>query len=109
MALEDDVEKALLDAGNELKKDLWQPADLVLITARAKDLVGLNAKAEAAQDANIKAQYRAAANSVVDHVKLLALLRMQVAENDILEALGRLFMRVVIPALAALLTSLFRL
>lgn len=107
MALIDDVRRALEDAGKQLKKDLWRPEDMTLLASRAQDLVGLNLKAEQATDPNKKAQYQYAAQSVVEHVKLLALLRMQVAQNDVLDALGRFFMNIVIPALAKFLKALF--
>jgi hypothetical protein len=107
MSLEDQVKQALVDAGNQLKASLWRPEDQALLTARAKDLVGLQAKAAAEQDPGKRQQYRLAAESVVDHVKLLALLRMQVLQNEVPDALGRFFMKVVIPALAALLKALF--
>jgi hypothetical protein len=61
MAIEDDVKQALIDAGNELKQGVWQPNDLVLLASRARDLVGLNAKADAETDPAKKAQYKAAA------------------------------------------------
>lgn len=107
MALLDDVTQALVDAGNQLKKDIWQPGDMALLAARAQDLVGLNNKADQATDPGKRTQYRLAAQSVVEHVKLLALLRIQVVQTDIIDALGRFFMKVVIPALASLLKALF--
>jgi hypothetical protein len=105
MALEDEVKKALIDAGNELKKDLWHPEDLELLAARARDLVGLDRKASEESDPAKKAQYKMAAGMVLDHVKLLALLRMQVARKDIETALGNFFMKTVLPALGALLKA----
>lgn len=107
MALQDDVLASLRDAGEQLKKDLWRPADLKLLQQRAADLVGLNAKAAAATDPQKKQQYKLAADMVLEHVKLLALIRMQVTEQHVLDALGKLFMNIVLPALANLLVSLF--
>jgi hypothetical protein len=107
MALEDDVKQAFMDAGDQLKKDLWLPADGPLLLARAQDLVAFNSKAAAATDPAIKSQYQAAARGVVDHVKLLALVRMQTLQADVMDALGRFFLNVLLPALAKLLVALF--
>lgn len=107
MSIQADVEKALLDAGEQLKKDLWRPEDKQFIANRAKDLVGLNAKAAAATDAATKRQYQLAAAAVVDHVKLQALLRLQVTQDHLLDALGRFFLNVALPALGKILKALF--
>lgn len=105
MATQAEVEAVFVNAGKQLKADLWRPDDLKLIASRAKDLVGLDAKAKAAQDPALKRQYQLAAEGVVEHVKLLALLRMQVAQDHLLDALGRFFMNIVIPALGKLIKS----
>jgi hypothetical protein len=106
MALEDEVEKALRDAGAVLKADLWQPSDAAFLKARATDLVGLNRKADTATDPMKKRAYVAAARDVVNHVRLLAVIRMEVAAHHVLDALGRFFVEKVVPALLALLPSL---
>jgi hypothetical protein len=106
MALETAVKEALIVAGTQLKKDLWRDEDLKLIAAKAKDLVGLYAKHEGTSDKKKKRQYALAAMSVVDHVKLLALLRMQVAQNHVLEALGKFFLEKALPALAKVLMGM---
>ncbi len=106
MALIDAVEQALLNAGTQLKADLWRKEDLQLIAAKARDLVGLHTKAVATKDKKKKRQYELAALSVVDHVKLLALLRMQVAQQHVVDVLGKFFLEKVLPALAKLLTGL---
>jgi hypothetical protein len=105
MAVKDYVKKALIDAGNQLRKDLWRPQDLVLLEARAGDLVGLNAKAEATTDAAKKEQYKLAAQGVLEHVKLLALVRVQVAQDHLVDALGKFFMNVALPTLVKLLPA----
>lgn len=107
MTLEAEVQQALRDAGEQLKKDLWRPEDLTLLAGRAKDLVGLNVKAASATDPAKKKQYKLAAEMVIEHVKLLALIRMQVTQQHVLDALGKFFMNVVVPALGKLLISLF--
>jgi hypothetical protein len=105
MALNNDVTKTLVDAGNQLKKDLWRPQDLVLLQARAADLIGLNAKAAATTDASKKEQYKLAAKGVLEHVKLLALLRVQVTQDHLLDALGKFFLTVALPTLVKLLPA----
>jgi hypothetical protein len=40
MALEDDVEKALREAGAALKDDLWHATDTAFLKARARDFGG---------------------------------------------------------------------
>lgn len=107
MALIDDVKKALKDAGEQLKDDLWEKEDAAFLAARAKDLVGLDAKALAAPNAKKKAEYASAARSVINHVTMRAMVRMQIAAKHILVAMERFFNNVVIPALSALLKSLF--
>ncbi len=108
MALQQDVEKALSDAGKQLRKDLWSKDDLVVLAQRAKDLVGLELKAKNAPDATKKEQYQLSARLVVQHVQLLALTRMNVAEKDGLDALGRFFTTVLLPELVKLLPALFK-
>jgi hypothetical protein len=97
---------ALVAAGQKLKDDLWTDGDRGFLAARAKDLVGLNAKAAEATSAAKKAAYQAAARDVVDHVKLLALIRMQVAQEHALDALGRFFLDTALPALLKILPAL---
>lgn len=106
MALEDDVEKALRDAGAELKQDLWHDSDKAFLKARARDLMGLNGKASAATDENKKRAYLAAARDVVNHVRLVAMIRMEVAARHVLDALGRFFLEKVIPAVVKVLPAL---
>jgi len=109
MSLEDDVKQALRDAGEQLKKDLWQPNDEAFLAARATDLVGLNAKALAATDPAKKKAYQAAAKDVVNHVQLLAVIRMEAGAAHIVDALGKFFMDKVLPALIKLLPVLISL
>jgi hypothetical protein len=106
MALSDDVENALREAGHALKGDLWRETDGAFLKARAKDLVGLATKAQAASDPQQKRAYVAAARDVVNHVKLLAVIRMETAAAHVLDALGRFFMEKIVPALATLLPAL---
>ena len=105
-----DLEKGALDAltraGLELKSDLWTDADKAFLKARARDLVGLGAKAAAATSPKKKAAYKAAALDVMDHVKVVALIRMQVTQQHVLDALGRFFMEQLLPALLKLLPAL---
>jgi hypothetical protein len=106
MALNELVEQALVLAGAQLKKDLWEPEDLKLLARRSKDLVGLYEKMKATKDKRKRRQYELAAMTVVDHIKLLALLRMQVAEKHVTEALGRFFLEKALPVLAKILVGL---
>jgi hypothetical protein len=106
MALVDDVQGALRDAGAALKGDLWKSADAAFLAARAKDLAGLQTKANAEQDPMKKAAYVAAARDVVNHVKLLAVIRMEVTAQHVVEALGNFFVAKVVPALIKLLPAL---
>jgi hypothetical protein len=104
--LEDDVKQALKAAGQQLKADLWHPNDEAFLAARAKDLVGLQKKAhESTTDAKRKA-YLAAAKDVLNHVKLLAVIRMETAAAHVTDALGRFFLDKVVPALVKLLPAL---
>jgi hypothetical protein len=106
MALEDDVKQALKAAGEQLKKDLWHPDDDKFLTARARDLVGLQRKAQATTDPNKKKAYEGAALDTVQAVKMLALIRMEAGAAHIVDALGRFFMDKVVPLLVKLLPTI---
>ena len=106
MALEDDVMQALKEAGEQLKKDIWHPGDEKFLAARARDLAGLQRKAQAATDPNKKKAYTAAAHDTVQSVKMLALIRMEAGAAHIGDALGRFFMEKVLPALIKLLPAI---
>ena len=107
MSLQDEVFDALRDAGLELKEDLWSAKDKEVLAQRAKDLVGLHVKALAADDPGKKEQYRLAARLVVQHVQLIALTRLHVAGEDLVEIIKKFFTRVLLPALLRLLPALF--
>lgn len=109
MALEDDVEKALRDAGTQLKADLWQESDTPFLQARARDLIGLNVKAARAIDPIKKRAYLAAARDVVGHVRLMAMIRMEVAAANLLDELSRFFMDRLLPLIRAILPALAQL
>jgi hypothetical protein len=109
MALLDDVKTALEGAGVQLKADLWRPSDRAFLEARARDLVGLAQKAAAATDAKDaakRAAYVAAAKDTVNHVKLLAMIRMETAQSHVIDALERFFLASVLPALIKALPAL---
>lgn len=98
---------AFVKAGEELKSDLWRPDDVAFLRQRAQDLVGLNLKASLATEQLRRVQYQAAAMAVVDHVKLLALVRMQVAQDHVVGALERFFLKTLLPMLGGVLGALF--
>ncbi|MBX3190086.1 MAG: hypothetical protein KF819_23875 [Labilithrix sp.] len=100
------VTTTLRDAGKQLKADLWKAEDEAFLKARAADLIGLNAKAAAADTEAKKKAYLAAAADTVNHVKLMALIRMEVATQNILDTLGKFFLDKVVPALLGLLPKL---
>ncbi|HEY5958818.1 MAG TPA: hypothetical protein VIV60_19790 [Polyangiaceae bacterium] len=106
MSLQDDVLQALKSAGKELKQDLWHVEDEPFLAARAKDLMGLAMKAEAAKDPNLRVAYVAAARDVVHHVKLLAMMRMEVGASHVVEALGKFFLNTLVPILIKCLPAL---
>lgn len=107
MPSEEEVKQALRDAGTQLKNDLWKPEDEAFLAARAKDLVGLNIKATAATEPAKKKAYQAAALDVLSHVKLLAVIRMEVGAQHVFDALGRFFMDKVLPVIVKLLPAVF--
>jgi hypothetical protein len=106
MALEDDVKQALREAGEQIKKDLWKPNDEAFLAARAKDLVGLNKKALATDDPLRKKGYKAAADDVLNHVKLLAIIRSEALAAHLSDIIGKLFLEKVLPLLIKLLPAL---
>ena len=106
MATSNDVELALRKAGEVLKADLWRDTDAAFLEARAKDLVGLAAKAAATNDPLKKRAYLAAARDVVSSVELLAVVRMEVAASHVQDALSRFFFETVVPLLVKLLPAL---
>jgi hypothetical protein len=105
MALVDDVLKVLVDTGKQLKNDLWTADDLNVLRQRAADLVGLNHKVSTATDPEKKAQYQLAAKLVVQHVQLLALTRLAVAQSHVVDALKNLITNTLLPALVRLLPA----
>jgi len=106
MALEDDINQALRAAGEELKKNLWKPEDDAYLKSRTRDLIGLNQKAQAATNPAKKKAYQAAALDVVQSVKMLALIRAEVANAQLVDSLGKLFVEKVLPLLIKLLPLL---
>lgn len=106
MALADDVKDALADAGRVLKADLWTDDDDEFLAARARDLVGLARKAQATTDERKRKAYLAAARATVGHVKLLAMIRMEVAQRHVVDALGRFFLEHLLPRLVRLLPAI---
>lgn len=105
-ALKGNVQEALKQAGEVLKKDLWKPEDAAYLAARAEDLVGLNRKAQAATDPNKKGAYRAAALDTLQGAKMLALIRAEAASAQLTEQLGQLFMKTVLPQLIKFLPTI---
>jgi len=105
MSLQDDVKQALRDAGTQIKHDLWKPEDEAFLAARAKDLVGLNAKAAAATDPAKKKGYQAAAKDVVNHVRLLAVIRVEAGAQHVVDIIGKFFLEKLLPVLIKLLPA----
>jgi hypothetical protein len=103
MALQDDLKTALIEAGERLKEDLWTEQDPVVLEQRAKDLAGLAQKALTSNDEAKRKQYALAAELVIQHVALLALLRLNYAEKHVLEEIEKFFK----DALAAIIPMLF--
>ena len=102
----DSAKASLGDAGRALKGDLWKPEDDAFLTARAKDLVGLNAKAAKATDPRKRTAYVAAARDVINHVRLLAVIRTEAALQHVQDALGRFFLEKLVPLLLKALPAL---
>lgn len=106
----DSVFALLRDAGTRLKADVWQPSDLGTLRLIAQDLVGLDEKAkDAAATGDDRRRYGEAAARLLDHAALLALSRMNVANNDVLEALKSYFLDLAKRALPLLLAALAKL
>lgn len=102
-----EINDELVDLGNKLKKNLWTEEDKKVLLQRAKDLVGLNIKAEETTSIAKKKQYRLAAQMVLQHVQSMALLKMYIAEQETLQAmknlLGELLIKIVTKALPTLI------
>lgn len=106
--MQDDVATELKKTGEQLKSDLWDPADLQTLALIAADLVGLNAKMQAAANDGDRQKYREAAARLFDHVKLLALSKMNVADRDAMAALRSFLGKVLaewVPKLLPLLLA----
>jgi hypothetical protein len=106
MSVKDDVFHALKNTGEKMKKDLWQPDDLKTLLLIANDLVGLNDKAQNAATPADRQKSLDAASGLLEHVKLLALSRINIATNDAFEALKTFFMTLVAGWLPKLLAHL---
>lgn len=102
----DHAKQALEDAGTQLKADLWTPDDKAFLEQRARDLAELAAKAAETSDPAQRAAYLAAAQGAVTAVKVLALIRMEAAEQHILDALEKQFWSEVKPRLVKALPAL---
>lgn len=103
MAIQDDVKLTLRQAGEAFKKDIWKAEDEQFLASRAADLVGLNRKADAATDPNKRRAYQAAARDAIQCVKMLVLIRLEVAAKHLIEILGDIFMEKILPRLIQLL------
>ena len=106
MALLVDVLAELTQAGEDIKKDLWQPGDAAVLQARAQDIVQLGLDAAEETDAAKKAAFLAAAKDVLNQVKMLAVARAEVAVQKTAAELGQFFLDKVAPKLVALLPAL---
>lgn len=106
MATQDEIKQVLRDAGEQIKKDLWKPEDELFLQARARDFIGLEAKAAKATDPAKKKAYHNTALDVLNHVKLLALIRAEAAADHMVEKLGSLFVQKALPLLIKLLPAL---
>src|SRR5262245_25035252 len=105
MSLEQDVQKALTETGEKLKKDLWSPSDHAVLAHKPRDHEDLELKAKLVTDPNKRAQYRLGAKLITDHVQTLALTRMNLAEKHIEEAIGNAFASGLNSALSSLLPN----
>lgn len=104
MALVDDLKTALIETGTRLQEDLWTDQDPAVIAARASDLAGLAEKILATSDPEKRKQYQLAAELVVQHLALLALLRLNAAEKKVLDEILKFF-RDAVARLAPLLIA----
>ncbi len=109
MSFFDNAKRALEDAGEQLKADLWTPEDKTFLEARAKDLVELAAKAATSHDPAQRAGYLAAARDTVISVKILAIIRMEATGQHIIAALEKLFWSEAVPRLTKALPALHEL
>jgi hypothetical protein len=109
MAIVDEIKQALRGAGEQLKKDLWRPEDDQFLEARAQDLARLEGKALAATNPAKKKGFQTAANDVIEHVKAVALIRIEAARDHLVDLIGRIFMEKLLPALVRLLPALLAL
>ena len=95
MADPTDVYGALVNTGNTLKADLWQPDDLKTLKMISEDLCGLSAKILLCTNPEDKQRYAEASMRLIDHSALLALSRLNVATNDIWTALKNFFLKLI--------------
>jgi hypothetical protein len=71
--------------------------------------VGLNAKAAAATDPAKKKAYQGTAQDVLNHVRLLAMIRVEAGAAHVVEILGKFFIDKVLPVLIKLLPAVLAL
>jgi hypothetical protein len=100
------VFELLRKTGDHLRRHLWHPDDLETLASIAGDLVGLDAKMRRARTAEHRRRYAEASSRLLDHAALLALSRMNVAQQDVLRALRDLFFRLIEEWLPAVLSSI---
>lgn len=106
MSLEDDLKQALLETGNRIKEDLWTDQDPIILAQRARDLAGLNVKMLTATDPEKRRQYQLAAELAVQHVALLALMRISYAEKRVLQEIEKFFMETLAKLIPALIAAI---
>ena len=102
----DQVTGTLRDAGTTLKADLWQPEDEAVLKARAADLIDYNEKAASTDDPAKKAAYHAAAVDVLNQVRDLAMMRVEIAAKHLVDDVEQFFVGKLLPAVVALLPKL---
>ncbi len=108
MSTMDQVYQTLYEAGRKLKDDLWTEQDTEVLRQRAKDLVGLQLKVQQATDPQKKGEYQLAASLVVNHVTMLALTRMHIGQQHVVEAFQKLLSQALSPELGKILKGLFK-
>ena len=102
------VFELLRKTGDHLRRHLWHPEDLETLGLIAGDLVGLDKKMRHARTLEARKRYAEASSRLLDHAALLALSRLNVAQQDVLRALRDFFFRLIEEWLPAVLSGIAR-
>jgi hypothetical protein len=105
MALKDDALNALMDAGNNVKAGLWREDDGTFLEDCAAKLAEFQLDAAATSDADLRDQYREAAQLQIQRLEAIMLERANAVGNQALEDACKMALQIALKAVVGLLLA----